>query len=351
MKIWLAILLLAPAIAWAQQETQEEPPLEARSESPPLDEGELPLNWVDKSHSATAESAQALVEWTDNFFGDPSYDVEKAESFLRLEFEHEWDEYNGSDFGVRLRGKVQLPKISQRVALVFADDDTAAADRQERSDEDQVSLQVNVRESSRSRLDGTMGWSSGAPKPGIRFRHEDEFENTSRSYRYVQRLQWANDEKFFTLAQLDLFHAFDSDDMVRWSNRIKYGEETDGMEWRTRVSLFQRYYEDTKRPLAFRHFGLIRGETQPDSWVQNYALGTVVRRQMYRDFLFFEIEPSANYRRRDYEDDHDLAWQIIFRVEIHLARDLVKRRKKIQERRETERAERRVEQTEQAESE
>jgi hypothetical protein len=349
-KIWLVILLLVPALAWAQDEEREELPVELPADgSTSAGEEELPPNWIDVSHTVASDSAQALVEWTDNFFGDPSYDLEKAESFLRLEFEHEWDEDNGNDFGVRLRGKVQLPKINKRVALVFADDDTAAADRAERSDEDQVSLQVNVRESSRSRFDGTLGWSSGAPKPGVRFRNEGNLGDTSRSYRYVQRLQWANNDGFFTIAQLDLFQALDRDDMIRWSNRIKWGEDTDGVEWRTRLSLFQRWYEETKRPLAVNHFLSIRGETRPDPYVGTYSLGTVVRRKIYRDFLFFEVEPSANFRQRGYDEDRDLAWQIVFRLEIHLARDLVKRRKKVQERRETRRAERRVEQTEQPE--
>ena len=227
--------------------------------------------------------------------------------------------------------------------LVFSDDDTAAADREERSDQDNISLQVNVRESSRSRFDATLGWSSGAPKPGVRYRNEGDISEKS-SYRYIQRLQWANDEQFFTQGQVDLFRQLDSDDVLRWSNRIKWGEETDGVEWRTRLSLFQRFYEETARPWAFNHFLTIRGETRPESFVQNYRVGTVFRRQVYRDFLFFEVEPSANYRKPNYEEDRELAWQIVLRLEIHLARDLVKRRAKIEEQRETRRAERREEQ-------
>ena len=347
MKIWLVIFLLLPVIAWSQEEDAEEVPVEMPLDGTPAGGDDLPPNWVDRSHTVAADSAQAVVEWMDEFFGDPTYDLEKAESFLRLEFEHEWDQEKGNDFGIRLRGKVQLPKINQRVDLLFSDDDTAAGDRAEQSDLDRVALQVNVRESSRSRFDATLGWSSGAPKPGVRFRNEGDL--TARdSYRYVQRLQWANDEGFFTLGQVDLFHALDSDDVVRWSNRLKWGEETDGVEWRTRLSLFQRFYEETDRPLAFNHFLTVRGETRPESYTQNYALGTVVRRQIYRDFLFFEVEPSANYRKPGHGEDRELAWQLVLRLEVHLARDLVKRRQRIEEKRETRRAERREPQTEQS---
>ena len=246
-KIWLVIGILLPVIAWSQEEEVEEVPAGMPLDGTPAGAEELPPNWVDRSHTVASDSAQAVVEWMDEFFGDPTYDLEKAESFLRLEFEHEWDQEKGNDFGIRLRGKVQLPKINQRVDLIFSDDDTAAGDRAEQSDLDRVALQVNVRESTRSRFDATLGWSSGAPKPGVRFRNEGDLTERD-SYRYVQRVQWANDEGFFTLGQVDLFHALDSDDVVRWSNRIKWGEETDGVEWRTRLSLFQRFYEETERP-------------------------------------------------------------------------------------------------------
>ena len=93
------------------------------------------------------------------------------------------------------------------------------------------------------------------------------------------------------------------------------------MEWRTRMSLFQRYKSDTKRPLALNHFFTVAGETQPDSFVKNYSLGTIWRRQVYRDFLFVELEPAINYRRAEYEDERDVAWAFVVRLEIALSRD------------------------------
>jgi hypothetical protein len=337
-KIWLVIVLLVPALAWAEQQPvelheaavdPENPPAEDANE--PLDDGEPPLNWVDTSHTVAADSAQALVEWMDNFFGDPSYDLEKAESYLRLEFENDWEQYEGNDFGVRLRGKVQLPKISQRVDLLFSEEDSEAADRQDRDQIDNVSLQVKVREGDRSRFDATMGYSSGNLKPGVRYRNEGGVE-LGRSYRYIQRIQYEDGEGFFTLGSLDLFQALNNNDVVRWGNRIKFGEDTDGVEWRTRLSLFQRWYEDSRRPLAVNYFATVRGDTRPKSYTKNYRLGAVVRRQIYRDFLFAEIEPAVNYRRPEYDAGREIAWSFVVRLEIALSRDLARRSKRRQAR-------------------
>ena len=320
MKIWLAPLLFASAIALSQEEKLDDIPVAPEADPQSIETEEPPINWVDNSHTAVADQAQAMVEWMDDFFGDPTYDLEKAESYLRLEFDNDWEQGQGSDFGVRLRGKVQLPKISQRVDLLFSEEDGDSADREEREDIDNVSLQVNVREGDRSRFDATMGFSSGNLKPGVRYRSEGDLD-FGRSYRYVQRLQYEDDEKFFTIGQADLFQAFNDRDVMRWTNRIKWGENTEGAEWRTRLSLFQRFKQDTKRPLAMNHFVSVRGETRPTSFIKNYRLGTVWRRQVYRDFLFVEMEPAMNYRRRDYEEKRELSWSFVIRLEIALARD------------------------------
>lgn len=320
MKIWLAPLLFASAIALSQEEKLDDIPVAPEADPQSIETEEPPINWVDNSHTAVADQAQAMVEWMDDFFGDPTYDLEKAESYLRLEFENDWEQGEGNDFGVRLRGKVQLPKISQRVDLLFSEEDGDSADREEREDIDNVSLQVNVREGDRSRFDATMGFSSGNLKPGVRYRSEGDLD-FGRSYRYVQRVQYEDDEKFFTIGQADLFQAFNDRDVMRWTNRIKWGENTEGAEWRTRLSLFQRFKQDTKRPLAMNHFVSVRGETRPTSFIKNYRLGTIWRRQVYRDFLFVEMEPAMNYRRRDYEEKRELSWSFVIRVEIALARD------------------------------
>ncbi|MEH6587297.1 MAG: hypothetical protein V7720_12110 [Halioglobus sp.] len=321
MKIWLAPLLLLPVLAMAQEEKLTEIPVAPIEDEQWIETEEPPLNWVDSSQSVAAEQAHAVVEWMDEFFGDPSYDLEKAESFLRLELENDWEQNEGNDFGVRLRGKIQLPRISKRVDLIFSEEETDATGREEREDLDSISLQLKVREGDRSRFDATMGFSSGHLKPGVRYRNEGDLD-FGRSYRYIQRLQYEDGENLFTVGQVDLFQAFNERDVLRWSSRFKYGDHSEGVEWRTRLSLFQRFGQGTKRPLALNHFASIRGETDPTSFIKNYRLGTLWRRQVYRDFLFVELEPAMNYRRADYEDTRELSWSFVIRLEIALSRDL-----------------------------
>ncbi len=300
---------------------QGAPPAEQEAAGP-NDPNEPPITWVDTSHTAITNQAQALTEWMDAFFGDPNYNLEQAESFLRLEFIQQWDEEDGSDFNLRLRGKVQLPQISKRLNLVFQDDDEEdGLTEEERQQEDQVGLQYKLREKSRSRVDVTLGWSSDGPRPGVRYRYEDSL-NDRTSYRYLQRLQHDSGDGFYTTGRFDINHILDENKILRWGNRGLWGEETEGVEWRTALSLRQRHKLDTKRPVAINYFTSINGVTRPDSFVKNYRLGLLWRRQIYRDYLFFEVEPAYNYRRRTLEEEREPAWSVVLRLEVALERDL-----------------------------
>ncbi|MEP1473127.1 MAG: hypothetical protein ABJK25_19275 [Halieaceae bacterium] len=342
-KIWLLILLFLPAVVAAQSpaanpdgsvieetQTSEDELLNWEAISPDEDEIleeireeniEEDINWVDDSHAFVTDQAQALTEWMDEFFGDPTYDVERAESLLRLELIDDWESDGGHDVKIRLRGKLQLPKISRRLNLVFSGQDSEFADEADRDVEDAVGLQYELREGGRSRVDLTMGLASGNLRPGVKYRSEAPIDDR-HSYRFVERLQYEDGEGFYSITQLDLNRVRNEDSVWRFSNRGIWGENTDGVEWRTRLALRTRYNIEARRPYAINYFGSIRGITRPDSYVKNYRLGLTWRRQVYRDFLFMELEPAINYRRPNLDKDRDIVWGFVVRLEIALERDL-----------------------------
>ncbi len=306
--IWLLSLALRPAPAGAGEESA------AAADEPPI-------NWVDTGHSLATTGTQELTRWMDGFFGDPEYDIEQAESWLRLDTEFEWDEELGTDLNLRLRGKVQLPKISQRLNLIFAGEESEDYDADERNLEDQLGLQFNLEDSDRHRFDLTLGVTSSGLRPGLRYRNQGDLGVTS-TYRFTQRFQHERDEGFYSTSQLDINRALDGNSLMRWSSRAIWGEETLGVEWRSRIGLRHRLWEESKRPMALQYYAAINGATDPGYWVRNYRLALRVRRQVYRKFLFLEIEPGLNFRRRLYEDDREFAWSVMARLQIALEKDL-----------------------------
>ncbi len=329
MKTGPFLTVMLPVLAWAGV-LRAETPAEPTPDEPPV-------NWVDESHAYATDQAQALTQWMDNFFGNPEDDLDQAESFLRLITEFDWDQEDGTDFGVRLRGKVQLPRISSRIDLVFSGEEDAEdledVDPDERNSlEDQIGVRYNVREGKRSRFDATLGFSSGHLKPGARYRLEDTF-GTASNYRFTQRLQYEDGENFYATSQLEMNRLLDEDTQARWVNRAIWGQHTDGVEWRTRASVRHRLAAATGRPLALSYYAAVRGVTQPDSFVKNYRLGVTMRRRVYRDFLFLEIEPAINFRRRNLDEGRGEYWSIMARLEIALERDLRRRSRRRNENR------------------
>ncbi len=93
MKKWFATLLWVPLLAFSppgadanEQPTGSNEQAETGGEADvPLDPNDPAVTWVDNSHAYATDQAQALTEWMDSFFGDPVYDLEKAQSWLRLD--------------------------------------------------------------------------------------------------------------------------------------------------------------------------------------------------------------------------------------------------------------------------
>lgn len=298
-----------------------------RPELPKQDEpykpGEDEINWVDTSHAYATDQAQALTEWMDDFFGDPNYDLEQAESQLRVQWRNSWDEDDDYKSKIRLRGKLQLPKLSQRLNLVFNGEDGDTVVEDDRADDDSAELLYNVNDVRRQRLDLTLNLNTNGLRPGARYRNKGPVGDSEQYfYRYTQRLEWENDEGFYTTSQLNLDKVLDDTRLLRWSNRAIYGEETLGAEWRSIVSLsIRKPQERNDNQRVISYYGAVEGFSDP-SLIENYRLGAVFRRNFYRKFLFFEVEPSYNFRKRIDDAERDGAWNIMLRLEIVLERDL-----------------------------
>ncbi|MCB1689853.1 MAG: hypothetical protein KDI33_15260 [Halioglobus sp.] len=309
----LATILVTPALCGAA-ESEPVTPAEA---------GEEPLNWVDESHAYATDNVQALTEWMDNFFGDPNYELEKAESLVRVLWRNEFDQSDGYNTKVRLRGKLQLPKISKRLNLFFGGEDGDQLSNDEVKSEDNAGLLYTIDQRQRSRVDLTMGFSSRGFRPGVRYRNQGPlYENSS--YRFTQQVEHKDGKGFFSTGELNLDAALSATNLLRFSNELVYGENTEGTEWQSTLVLYQRRSVHKKDPRVFSYFGSVNGASDP-SYVKNYRLGVQFRRQLYRPYLFVELQPSYNYLKRSADDRRRGSWRVELNFEIALERDLRRR--------------------------
>jgi len=280
-------------------------------------------DWLEGGKDAVARKANEMTQWVDNFFGNDERDLEQAESRLRLRTIYNWDERLDNEVKFRLGGKVSLPQISKRLDLVFRgeDMDDFGDDGVEDPSEDRIGLQYQVgpKDIRKHRFDLTVGFGSSGPKPGVKYVYQDAFAE-DLNFRFTQRFTYDYDlgEGGYGSSRFVLDKALRERELIRAYTRFLYGEKTDGTEWSSSLSYARGWQGDSGRVGATWVYVGADGQTEPYDFVKNYKVGARFRRQAYRDWLFWEIEPSYNWRVDEPYFDREGAWRIELRLEFLL---------------------------------
>lgn len=272
--------------------------------------------WLDSGYDYVDERAHNLAEWVDSFFGHPRDVADEARSIIRIRPQFEWDEEDDTDWKLRATGRLYLPRTSDRLSVVFSgedgDFDEEFYDPTMPTGDSAGGIQYQVRRERRSSAYLFAGMKAGPKaKLGARYRYHAPLpmiENTR--WRASEEVFWVGGDGFTSLTRFDIDHALAENKLLRWANRVEIGEETEGWEWRTRLSWIRRYGDRT----AFRVFGDIRGETDPEL-LKSRGFGMGLRRNFLRDWLYWEIEPRYDWRKRRPEEDREGVASVRLRLE------------------------------------
>ncbi len=277
--------------------------------------GKVPV-WIDTRHEQVSNSADDLANWVDSFFGHTRSVDDSAKSIVRIRPQFEWDEEDDTDWKLRATGKLYLPRTNERLSLVFlsedGDFDDEFYDPALASDgASTVGLQYQIHKEERSRVNLIAGLKAGPKgKLGVKYRYQVPFGLRNR-FRFSEELFWIGGDGFGTLTRADIDHSLGEGTLLRWANKAEYSEESNGVEWNSRVAWIRRLDEKS----AFRLFTFIRGETDPEL-LKSRGFGTAYRRQFLRDWLFWEIEPQYAWRKRRPETEREGVASVKLRLEI-----------------------------------
>ena len=329
--IFAVLLQIAAPTTLADDTGESKPPNPANEEattgsvaqeefsSPDADPDEDDERWIDAGHDYAAQKANEMTQWVDNFFGNDERDLEQAESRLRLRTIYNWDDRLDNEVKLRLGGKVSLPQISKRLDLVFRGEDMDDFSNEGVDDpsEDRIGLQYQVgpRESQKHRFDLTVGFGSSGPKPGVKYVYQDAFAE-DLNFRFTQRFTYDLGEGGYGTSRFVLDKALRERELIRAYTKLLYGEKTDGTEWSSSLSYARGWQGDGGRVGASWIYVGVDGQTEPYDFVKNHKVGLRLRRQAIRDFLFWEIEPSYNWRIDEPYFDREGAWRVELRLEF-----------------------------------
>lgn len=77
--------------------------------------------WIDKNQYKFKQKLQNYAQQIDAWFGEPDYH-DLASANLRIIFDNRWDKYNEYSIKPRIRGRIKLPTLENRLSVVFGDD-------------------------------------------------------------------------------------------------------------------------------------------------------------------------------------------------------------------------------------
>ena len=272
--------------------------------------------WLDAMHQSIAESVNDTALWFDEFFFiDEFGENEDATGEARIRLGWEPRSRDLSEFETRLRLRVKLPNLKNRVDLVLSDYDDEQTDnsviasgKDTFSEQNRFSLALRWKAKPNSGLSHRIGIGRRA-QPFIKSRYRSIVELSEKSdlrwetsVYYYNRDGWGTD--FSALIDFDL----SKQSIFRFNNHFYYRDRSNDWLWRHSWQHLKQISEKTALISGF----YIEGLSRPNYHLEEYLVSLRWRKNALREWLFYEIEPFVLWRK---EENFSASYGLALRVE------------------------------------
>jgi hypothetical protein len=289
------------------------------SEVCPLDENHGG-SWLDRSQQRLGWSVCRATLWFDGLFGDERAVTERDATYGYVEPKLGYNEHDGIDPDAKVRAKYSLPVANRRFNALIGRNDENADQRESRSSEPSEQLPESFREAddewlvglgyspvrgNRKRIDFDAGLKlSTSPDVFVQGRYRRHwFMGEDNLVRFRDAVFWRSDDGLGTRVDIDYERVLAAHPLVfRWRNSGTYAQRVEGVDWFEELTLFHRLGLKT----ALAYVLNADGETDAEVPVRNYGFELVYRRNILREWLFIELRPGVDWRRREVEDQRKL---------------------------------------------
>lgn len=256
--------------------------------------------FIDTAHLFLSTKLVNLVDEVDMFFGDERLDHEARGSFMRLALGFVANTDGTLSAINRMRLKADLPRIQEKLNLVFESDeegsqldsDPASIGALSGNDGTSTALRFIVRE--------TRKWNVLADA-GIRFGNPLDKFVRNRYRRTVTHRTWTLrlSETFFWYDSIGVGETtlLDADSRVGWNNLfrsssfITWTRNDDILKFGQSFKLFHEIDEARALAMQFQ----INALSRPKNHVTDYSFGASLRTRTGRRWLFLELNPKLGF--------------------------------------------------------
>jgi hypothetical protein len=312
--------LLATSAALADAEGPPAPGPTAPVELTPCGKPGSDANaWIDRMQRGVYTGVCGTALWFDGLFGNPRYDQDSDETFGRIGFFETYDRRDNFDTRLRLRARVALPNMENRLRLTLGRgvEQELVEERPTNSENplppsfqtvsDDAWL-LGLGYSKQSGLENGFDFGIGVrlnfpvdPYVKATYRHNFIFSGDTM-LRFRETPFWRDSRGFGATTQVALDHLATETLLLRWNNTATVAEDTDGVEWGTGVTA----YQSLKERRAISYTALLRGETRAEVGLQNYGVETKYRQSVFRKWLFMELSASVTWPRETLDEQREI---------------------------------------------
>ena len=280
--------------------------------------------WIDEHHSSARRGIKGLAHQLDDWFGEPDPN-DPASANLRIILDTNWNKYDDVSFKPRIRGRLRLPVLEERLSVVFGDDSLD----NELQDEAHIGADGRLPGSSDKRFDRrqsreensslALRWSDITRRTGldtdvdlgvrsgndiyVRFKAGKSWQlEHDYSTRLEQIYRYGIDSKHYVRTNFEVKRAPAGEPFVANHLHVQYTHDNDE-EWEWGNSLYRQH---DFAPGKWLNYGVYAGGFIENKKADINGYGPFVgyRQPFWRDWLFAQTELNYYNDRRENRSHH-----------------------------------------------
>ena len=275
------------------------------------------------SAPSDSEPPMDISGWFYGFFEDAMFDEVYTTSYARIRTTAQYDhKRNDYDTSVSLRLSLALPKITKRLNLYIDNVEESLDNRNFNSDiENSIGLRYRLPSEKYFHSSVSVGLHS-LDNPYIRAYLWAPFGNEKWRNRLYQTLKYSHDNEFEDETGLVFDRIMDDNAMLRFQLGRRNSQYLYTVEKGDFFFGGLSFSKTTKFNRAYKIGTSVVGSYRPDWDASKYTLYGVYKQNIWRKWLFWEIEPRVEWEKAY---DFDPNYVLLFSMEIHFGRDFSKR--------------------------
>lgn len=284
---------------------------------------------ADRMQRGISENINSAAQWIDSFFDDERYIAEDATTKIRLGQSLFLEHSNGTEHKTRVNLSIDIPRTKNRLRVfVASEDDTDKTpdtlfNRVESSEEASAAgVQFFAKATDKKNLSLTTGIKLDSVEffIGPRYRRNINLDNWL--LRFTQRVRWFSSKGWEATTRFDFERLISKKLFFRHTLDGRWREEDEGYRYEIRPTLIQQL--KTKKAIEYQWNTLFK--TRPNHRLDSSVLRVRYRRNFFRKWFFYEINPQLAFRN---DEDFEPKAGITFQLEVVFGgKDALKRRRR-----------------------